>query len=52
MRSRLLGEYWHICARSGFTYPESQMTKIKGGVWIATRFLDPEDTQEGSRDNS
>ena len=46
MKSRLLGEYWHECARSGFTYPESQMTEVKSGVWIATRFLDPEDMED------
>ncbi len=49
MKPRLLGEFWHECARSGFTFPESQMTKTKDGVWIATKFLDPEDTQS---DNS
>jgi hypothetical protein len=46
MRTKLLGERWHICARSGFAFPESQMSKNKNGNWIANRFLDPEDSAD------
>ena len=42
----LRGEYWHECARSGFTFPESEMVEVTEGVWVAAKFLDPEDTEE------
>jgi len=40
------GEKWHECARSGFTFPESEMIKDNNGQWIAEKLSDPEDTEE------
>lgn len=42
----MVGEFWHECARSGFFFPESEMTEIRPNVWIANKFLDPEDVEE------
>ena len=43
MKTKLLGELWHECARSGQTFPESLMRLDKDGEWIALRYWDPED---------
>lgn len=43
MKTKLLGELWHECVRSGQMFPESQMQQDKDGQWIATKYWDPED---------
>ena len=48
----MLGEHWHVCSRSGMTFPESRMIQDTKGQWIAVKFADPEDTEEGMNDNS
>lgn len=50
MKGKLLGQFWHECARCGFTFPESMLAKNKKGKWICLKYCwDPEDGQSEER---
>jgi len=34
MRTKRLGERWHLCDRCGQQYPESRLTKSNAGLWL------------------
>ena len=39
MRTKLLGERWRLCIRTGNYYPESLMVKTKKG-WVLAKLVD------------
>lgn len=48
MRTRLLGEYWHECARCGNDRPESMLTKSRAGLWLCSECYDDNEDEDDS----
>lgn len=45
-KTRLLGVYWHTCARCGWTFPEGEIQKNNKGQWICLKYCWDENENE------